>query len=195
MEDNATKTTSDHVMKTDLQALYSEAKALWTRTGVLLFEFQNAVQQVPRDDLVDCGYLLREMRNAFDDMRKNCDAKQLLAGRRLAGEACSYALRGEDLKLEGELATASAEVTTIPRLPKRGSREYVELLRWLKVPEEVIATNRLDFSFTEMQKLVAEMQSRGENPPPGIVAAHTDAVAVFRKKRGLNEKKEDQTDE
>jgi hypothetical protein len=179
-------------MKNDIKVLYDDIQALWHKVSQVCFEFQNVVAQIPREELVDCGYFMREMRNACDDMRKNCDAKQQVAGRYLAAQAGAAAMQDIDLKLEGEYATAVPDIIIKPRLPRRGSPEYMELLDWIGVSREVASRNLLNFSFTEMAKIVTERLSRGENPPPGIMATHTDAVVVFRKKRGVNETTNDE---
>jgi hypothetical protein len=161
--------------------------ALQLEAQQILKSIPSDVHQTTIEDLVDSGYICREMSNIADDLRKSCDDKKNCIGHYLAARAAVSAIQDDELlALRGELATATTDISVKPKLPKEGSKEYVDLMRWLGVSDEQINSSVLRPSFSGIQEILTERAKDGKQPPPGISVTFTEATVVFRKKKGSN---------
>lgn len=169
-------------MKTTIQTLFTEMQALQMRLHSFLASVPSDISGTPIPDLVDSGFLCREIASICQDLKVNCEARQHLIGKYLAARAGSAAMQEEVLELKGELATASPTVQSKPNIPSPGSAEYNELLRWCGVNDETIQRNLIRPSFTSLQDTVTRFTIEGKPLPPGLSLVYTETTVVYRKK-------------
>lgn len=140
-------------------------------------------------DLCDLGFLFRETARMSDELRKELQAKQELAGMVLAQRMTVATLNDPDadLTVRGELSVGTPNVSQQGAPPKRGTEEYFQLCRFFGFPEDAIRRGVVTFSYNGLMDVLTEMASEGKNPPPGIVKTYPKYTTVFRKR---NEKEE-----
>lgn len=154
-----------------------------------LSQMQSSLTGLPIPDIVDIGFFCRKMEDISDTLRRDCSARVAVVGRMLAAYAGAEAIRGNEVSLSGEFATATPTVTEKPKMPSNNSPEMRELLRWIGVSDDVIDKGYLRPSFSQLEEELTRRLETGEKPPPGIQATFREVSAVFRQKRG---KKQDE---
>jgi hypothetical protein len=139
---------------------------------------------VEAPEMTDIGFLLRELERAFDEMRKEAKMRKEFISRILAAK-CVASLNEEQTvgKFVGDLATATPDAKVYPKVPKPGSVEYAELLRYFGVPDPVIKAGVLKPSFTQTQEWLQARAAEGLNPPD-CLGTYSDAICVFRRRGG-----------
>jgi len=151
----------------------------------ILEDLKDDVFSLPVDELVDIGYLLREIANSFDQLRKNYNNKRELIELILCRALVERSIAGNTDKIfRGVLASASPKVAQQPKLPKRGTEEYVALCKWLGIPDDQIAKEYVSFHFPSLTKLMTENAETGAPNPPGITGVIPKYSVIFRKRNG-----------
>jgi hypothetical protein len=134
------------------------------------------------EQLVDIGFICRQIEGWTDELRKEAKAKTELVGKVLALSLARKALQGgEQTVVHGTLARGSTSIRTIPVLPKAGTPEYTELCAHFGVPEELEKAGVIGFSFSKLADLCAAQAADGKNPPPGIRRTYTQMGMIFTK--------------
>jgi len=170
-------------MKPELSVLYRRFQSLQLEVHELLQGIPARVHSTAMEDLVDAGFMCREISKICDDLRISCDKTQSVVSKYICARTSVDSLQGKEVVLKGELATATPDLVVKPNIPDRGSQEYVDLMRWIGLSDEMIQRDMLRPSFTRIQEILTERAVRGEKPPPGISATFTEAVVVFRKRK------------
>lgn len=176
---------SDRAALELVRNLYADIQELQIRAYAEFIKVVDEVRQdrMPDSDMVDLGFLCREIAGLADDIRKEASAKQELAGRIIALRVAKRSLQGstEDT-VRGKLATGKPDVKVIPVLPKHGTPEYTELCAFFGVPPELVDSGAVSFSFTRLSELCAERMREGKEVPPGVRKTHTVAMTTFYKR-------------
>ena len=137
-----------------------------------------------KPELVDIGYLSREIEILLDDLRKDAKARKEFAGAILAESVIQEALSsGGETTVHGTMAYASCDCELIPGLPKRDSDDYFDLCRHFGVPEEVIKSKVLKIDFEEITKKVQDAAGGLCKKIPGINKTWPKYSSTFTKKR------------
>jgi hypothetical protein len=180
-----------------MSSIKEELRALWLQAQKLELDAKGLASAVPGKvavlsvaDATDVGFLCREISNICDSLKKTFKARQDLVGQSLALKSGAAAIRGEDLKLEGELARGSVSCDNEPRIPHHDSPEFLQLMAWLGVPPEVASRGALRPSFRRLTDEINRRVSNGEKLPPGINAAYAKMTVTFRKKSLSNQVEE-----
>ncbi len=170
-------------MKTELKLLHDRVRELQMAIHNAMAGIPNsiAVEEIP--DLVDAGFLCREIANMSEDIKKISENRKTIIGRFLAARASVAAMQGSIVDLRGEYASASADIQVKPKFPEEDTAEYFELMRWIGLSDEMIQRGMLRPSFTKIQEELTKRVERGEKPPPGIMNTFTDAQVVFRRRK------------
>lgn len=169
-------------MKAELLVHYQQIQKYQLAIHEVLQSLVSEIQTTKDADLVDSGFLCREIANICTDIRKAAELRMAIIGKFLAARAAVASMQGELLELKGELATATPDLKTKPKLPENGSPEFNKLMRWIGVSEELLKTNMLRPSFTAIQDELTRRAAAGEKPPPGISVTFTEAMVVFRRR-------------
>lgn len=166
-----------------LKSAFQLMKQLQLELHAVLSTVQPTVGRMALGEAVDSGFLCRELSNIMEDLRKNLDARKELIGRVLAMRTAQQALQGEELKLEGELATASPSITVKPKLPEKHTHDWVQLMRFLGCTDKQIHEDMLRPSWKEIQgKIEAAMAEGKECTLPGVDPKWVDQTVIFRTK-------------
>lgn len=178
-------------MKKELISLHSRLQKLQMDIHQELAAIAQSIPSETVPDLVDAGYLCRELSSMCDDLRKGLTNRQVVIARYLAARAAVDGMQGSETSLKGELATATPDIKVMPKIPENGSTDYIELMRWIGVPDELISRDMLRPSFSTIQRVLTQMAVDGKKPPPGISMTYTDAQVVFRKRKGKTDGKQE----
>lgn len=170
-------------MKDDLHLLRSRIQNLQMDVHQVMAGIPNSVTSEEIPALVDSGFLCRELANIAEDIKKIAENRQAIIARFLVARASVAALQGEVIDLSGELATGSPVIKQKPKLPEQGTEDWVKLMRWIGVSDDLIQKDMLRPSFSRITEVLTERAERGEKPPPGILNTFTDAQVVFRRKK------------
>lgn len=168
-------------------SLLQAAQQLQTALASDAFDFvENTLKKGKANDaqLVDVGFLLREMENVFDECRKEAKARKELISRLLAAKAIDSLNdpEGAQGRFDGNLASAIPDAKIYPKIPRPGSDDYLALMEFMGVPAPVAALGLLKPSFTATQEWLQERAAEGKNPP-NCLGTYTDAVCIFRRKK------------
>jgi hypothetical protein len=175
--------------KGSLQAKWRALQLLQLAIHEELSQLQNQMSSLKIEELVDIGFFCRRMEEISNSLRRDCEGRVSIIGRTLAAYVGAEALRGNEVNLSGEFATATPTIREKPKMPSNDSPEMRELLRWIGVSDEVINKGYLRPSFSQLEAELTRRLETGEKPPPGIQATFREVSAVFRQKRG---KKQDE---
>jgi len=136
------------------------------------------------EELVDLGYLCREISKVCDDLRKEANAKMDLISKTLVYKYADNIVNdpaSEDT-IRGKLATASPDVKNEPRIPKKGTPEFAELCRFFGISDEAISSGAVTFHWKHLSNYITDCQKAGKNPPEAL-DFKTVFIANYRKKR------------
>lgn len=165
-------------MKSDLQQHLRELQELQFRMSTTLAAVEKGMAGQSIPDLIDAGYLCRELSKACDSLRKAADQKQSVLARTIAAIVATQAMNGDEVDLRGQLATAIPKVNTIPKIPPTGSDEWHKLMDWIDVPRS--QRDMLRPSFTGLKATVEDMMAEGKEPPVDL--SLNEATVTFRKR-------------
>ena len=129
------------------------------------------------EQLVDLGFLCREMESLCDEWRKESKARKELAGKLIAFVVMST--DGTEITVQGQLATGTPNLKMQADLPKKGSEEYELLCHGLGV--NGMGLTKLDWK--EVQVMINERAELGAPMPAGIGEQRAMYSTVFRRKR------------
>lgn len=179
---------SDKVARTELgrklQVIYANAEHLLDELYQLRSDILQELRQnkMETEDMVDIGFLFRELENKLDDSRKDCKAAKEMAGKiiclRIAKESLNDLTK--DTVVRGVLARGSADVRRLPALPRKGTPEYISAMKALGVENEAaIKSGCLKFDFHAIQTLINECAAAGKKPPPGLDKDYPEYTTTF----------------
>lgn len=146
----------------------------------------------PNTELVDFGFLCREVADTADEIRKDCNAHMALASRIVCiRETEKFVANPEDSEvgkpIRGSLATGSTDVKVIVDQPQKGQHEYHLLMKYLGVPEDLIVSGLVKPSWKGINDLATECEREGKPMPPGLGKKRPEYIVTYRRKRGGNE--------
>lgn len=180
--------SESHALLQDVQDLYHKIYDFIART-------QSRVNKIedPIEDLVDIGFFFREMGKVLDECRKDCQGRSDLIGKIIALYVAKNALNDPDSwkgVIHGRYASGSPDLKQAPKLPKRGTEGFDQLMQFLGITKE--QSEFLSFRFSEMRALISDKVERGEKLPPGVDATFSEYSTTYRKKTNNGEKNNDE---
>lgn len=144
---------------------------------------KNASEPVyDRPNLVDLGFLCREIAAIADELRKEANAKQMLIGKLIAMEVTKASIAGEisSPTVRGTLATGTPDVREIASCPKPGSPQFKEVAEFLGLPEDQFDGKLMSFRFTGLSDWLTEMAAQGKRVPE-CINRYTEFKTIFRR--------------
>lgn len=172
---------------TELLALQSSLEEWITE----LFEYHYTLDKqltgsvdLPMQDLVDLGFLHRELENRLNEIKKECSARMDKISRIIGGIVIKRTTTDPTLSMtqRGTLASGTPEAKVLAICPKSGSPEYATLLRAMGVKEDVIECGALAPHFVKMSDYVSEKLATGQPAPAGILGTTPMFRVTYRKK-------------
>lgn len=139
-------------------------------------------------DLVDCGYLLRQIERVLDEVRKDVKVRKELVGKLLCLLAIRDVARQANPtnadKVEGSLANGKLDMRMSAMLPKYGTPEFAVAMADLKVPEAAQLITRFDWK--RVEDLVTELSKSGKPIPSWLTRVTPQYSVVYHKKGNAN---------
>lgn len=172
-------------MKEELQGLFDQLQKLQMQIHSALASISSNLSGEKLPDMIDSGFLCREMEEIANDLRKNCADRKGLIAKMIAMRATSeFMTTGKSPVLRGELASATPDLVTKPSIPEPGTEDFNKLMSWLGCSDELIQRGVVRPSFTSLKDIVTRATVEGNKPPPGISLTFTEATVVFRRRKG-----------
>lgn len=143
----------------------------------------------PMQDLVDLGFLHREISDKLDELRKECNARQERISRVIGATVIKRTTTDPtlDMTQRGTLASATPDVGVVAICPKPNTPEYVALMKGLGIEnEELIASGALAPHFVRMSEYVSERLSKGLPAPAGVLGTSPTFRVTYIRKRAKN---------
>ncbi|UOF80081.1 hypothetical protein [Caudoviricetes sp.] len=143
---------------------------------------------LPMQDLVDLGFLHRELADRLDEVRKECAARMDKVSRIIGGIVIKRTTMDPTLSMtqRGTLASGTPEAKVLAVCPKPGSPEYVALLRAMGVKDDAIKAGALAPHFVRMSDYVSEKLASGQPAPAGILGTSPTFRVTYIRKRANN---------
>lgn len=145
---------------------------------------QFRVAEHTSEELVDIGFVLRQVEELADELRKEAKAHKELAGKTIASRCLEAAVANPDsavMTTRGTLATGVSDVRMEAVVPNSSSPEYGQLLEWCGVPDSVVKSGLLKVDFKKLGEAVTEAASRGAKIP-GAPKTWPVPFTTFRKR-------------
>jgi len=137
-------------------------------------------------DLVDTGFLFREMENRLDEMRKEAKAKHLFYSSKISMARSKMIVEDPTLsdKIQGELATGTVDCTSQATLPHpvKSPEEYQSTMEYFKVRKEVIEGQILKLDFKKFAEVITEFAEAGRKVPFKVGKIYQVWKTTFRRK-------------
>lgn len=153
------------------------------KLGTLL---QANPRAMPEEDMCDVGFMLRECERMLESARLEMKHKKDAVSKLLALRVTKRCIAegSVDVKVHGELATATPDVRMRPVLPKSGTAEWNELLEELGVSLFVRENRLVTLHWPRVSEWLTRLHAEGKRPPERL-AQHTkpDPTVTYVKRR------------
>ncbi len=138
-------------------------------------------QKVPTEELIDSGYLLREILSTLEETRKDLEARKNLIDLTITIKAWDLYSTEAPSENKGTLATSmiNPKVEVFP--PGPGTDKEKMLLAWAK--KNNIPDLR-SVSYKKLNQVANELAEKGESIPQEIVETHARFEISYRKIKG-----------
>jgi len=140
----------------------------------LLISITEEIPNGTLSDLVDIGFLCKDIAELLDDWRKDCNARKELIVKILALRCITVG----NSTVQGKLASVSLDATIEVEVPKSGTPEYDEVMKYFGIPIEA----PFQPHWRRVQELVAQRYQEGVPLPPGFGKQYTKTKGTFRRK-------------
>lgn len=172
-----------------LRGVFEEVQLTYNLTYGFLSEITPTIKakELTVNDLTDIGFLCREMAKIFDELRKECEARQNLCGSIIAYQLITKTLTDPNasMKSKGELATGTPKLKMQAALPKKFTPEYYQITDFMGVPRDVAETGVLRLDWRRVVEYCTEMAEKGKKMPEGFGKQYPLYTTTFRKRRGV----------
>lgn len=140
-------------------------------------------RELDRPDEVDLGFLLREIENTADEIRKEAAARKQFSGRIIAAELTQESLTsGKIGSVYGQLCSAYPDVGQTTFTPKPGGEPFKKLCGQLGLEGEAVELGLFKFSYRALADYLTERMKKGEQLPEGL-EMQPDYKMIYRRGR------------
>lgn len=171
-----------------LQDISGECQLLYNMVYGFLSEVTPSIKSkvLSNSELTDFGFLCRELANLFDELRKECKARQELCGSIIAYRLIQESLSDPTItmKSKGTLATGTPDIKMQAALPKKFSEEYFKLTDFFGVPRDVAEAGILRLDWKRVTEYCTQLTQDGTPIPEGFGKKYPLYSTVFRRKKG-----------
>jgi hypothetical protein len=125
------------------------------------------------EELTDIGFICKKMYEQIDDLRKEVQNLQDLAEKL----ACLKAISEEKVKIQGQLATGTPDVSMSANLPhpQKNPEAYLALCDYLGFPEVAVQNDLFRIHWPGFKEFFTKLMGEGKPVPPGIELDKTHA--------------------
>lgn len=156
-----------------------EATYLMTQT--------HARGELSTSECVDIGFLSRDASDFLDKSKKELRKLQEQIGVAL-GRQVMLTFEGDvhaETKLAGRYATGRVDVKVVPLMTSRKDPSYVQGLKELGIPDELIQNEAIELRWSGLIDYVKSRAAEGRSVPTSLRHESTPCV-VFVRRRGLD---------
>lgn len=141
-------------------------------------------KKLTNEQLCDFGYLSKELAKIFDELRKECQAREKLCSSIIAYNVTQDAINNPSSsgRVSGELATATPRVKMQAALPKKLTEDYYKLTDFFGVSREIAKLGILKLDWKTVTEYCTERVNKGLKIPEGFGQQYPDYTATYRKK-------------
>lgn len=170
-----------------LQLLGEEIAALKTDYLSHLLDMTTSIQknEWTAEELVDIGFLLREHTSLLKDWKIETSQRHDLAGRvnavRLMKKAIEKPMEAEDT-VRGVLATGTQFSKIQPKVPKKGTREYREVMDHFGINQDLVDQGVVKFDWNGLGAYATEQAEKGGRLPKGLRDTFPVCGMVYRRR-------------
>lgn len=147
---------------------YKKAQAAHAEIYTLLKQLREFTESCSdAHEHADTAIAMREIAKFMNDSRKDATVLKELAEK----IGCAIWIRdGKSEPIRTDYVTASPDVTMITSLPKRGTPEYGEMMKFMGVPEELWCeeSDAVRAHWPGFVKLMSDRLAAGKPLPPGV---------------------------
>ena len=148
-----------------LRAALKMAEDYYRGVSTLLIQLEDRRHDLSQEDRVDVAFLLREISQRYDALRKATDRTWQGVVNDCVDEAVKLCLEGgEDGPIRGELATGSPKPDFDCGLPKYGEPEYLAACKELGVPTDLVESEIIRLHFPGVMKEKSRREEAGAPP-------------------------------
>lgn len=124
------------------------------------------MQKKSPEELADVGFVCKKIYEQLDDIRKEVENLQGLAEKL----ACLKAATNGQTKIQGELATATPDVSMSANLPhpKKNPEAYSSLCAFLGISEQAVKYDLIRIHWPGFKDFFSARMAQGLPVPPGI---------------------------
>ena len=168
-----------------LKLALEELKEFHHNLQGLLFEVSDRLNSNKyTEDLpewTDVGFLCREISMLLDESRKEAKARWELASSSLAKHVMVQSMTDPaiEIRCKGTLCSVRFNQTVEATLPKNGTKDFEDLMKWLGV-------TRLDGvvkpDYMKMSEMLTQRAQDGERPPPGVGRPIMKNTAIYTRR-------------
>lgn len=183
---NVPKTTENkHVLRMkELMQKVFETRNLVLENNYIVTSMEG-LQEMKTADMVDIGFLSRELEDLFDSLRKECKARKELFGKIIAVKQTQLVTQDPtlDLNVMGSLAQAKPQSRQIPIVPKAGTQEYIDMMEYFGVKKEFVDVGILEPHYMHMSDYFSKLASEGGRAPKGLLKLVPNPTCDFVARR------------
>jgi hypothetical protein len=174
-------------------ALRAEILDTWRR----VYEFASRVDdsmkagKLPVEDAVDIGYVMNSLAQFFDAARKDCKGRKEQIARMVSLHVATLEMENPGQNtghVKGRLAIGIPDIRREVQIPKikdpktkKLTPEYVQFMRTLGVPEEVIQLGIIKPDWKGLGDYATHLARLGRNPPAGTGKTYTQHKLALRR--------------
>ncbi len=151
--------------------------------------------------MVDLAFFLRDVAVFAEDVKKEANKiRELLETvccMIYTQSAAADPFAKVEPRIEGFAAAGTPKCVMQPRLPARGTPEYVAIMRHLGATDRMLQEDRLRMHWPHLQQYVTELTERGQALPPGLSDAGLQPkykLASLTKRKGVHVEYEEYAD-
>lgn len=150
-----------------------------------MMDVSKKAEELSLEDAVDLGFLCRELYNQFDELRKEVKARQEKIGRFIATALVNQLVSGsdEDVFVRGIYASGTPDVGVVPKLPKKGTQEYMDLCEHFGITSELAQRGLVVWHYPQIAEYCTELAKEGKKMPPGVDGNATKLATIFRRRQ------------
>lgn len=161
-------------------------------TDSLRFEIAHLLAEVStflkgnlnKAEATDIGLLCRDLSSAFDELRKEANARETLAGARISAAITQESLSNPNVQttIRGELGSATADTAIEAILPRKGTDDYNSLLAYFGATPAMIDKGCIKPDWKAIQEHIGELSADGKRLPPGCDKTYPRFFCRWRRK-------------
>lgn len=139
--------------------------------------------ELSSSELTDFGYLSRELGNLFDELRKECQAREKLCGSMIAYRLTQESLTDPTITMQsrGTLAIGTPDMKMQVGLPQKFTDEYFQLTDYFGVPRNVAEKGVLRLDWNAVVEYCTKLVQEGKKIPNGFGKQYPLYQTIFRK--------------